>query len=462
MPRSFAVRLALSFAAVGVGAAVLTAVLVNVAFDRRFDDYVSEQRRQGQEQLVSALESSYRRGDRWEPTDLASVGAAASMNGLAFRVEDASGGTVWSSLDESSTGMAQMHREMMATGPLGPERRVPVAVDGERVGAAVVRLPQGGLRPQDLSLRASVNRLLATGGIVAGLASLAVGLVLARRVTAPVAELTASARRLAAGDRSQRLSSDRNDELGQMGRAFNQMADSIEEEDQLRKGFAADVAHELRTPLTILQTQVEALQDGVAAPSPVAFSSLHDEILRLSRLVADLETLASADAATFDLDCGPVALRPLLEDAAQEFAGVFAERGLRLVLHLDDDIEIEADATRVRQVTANLLANATKFTPPGGEVRLELERDGPWAVIRVVDTGPGIPADEMSSVFDRFFRGRDVRTGGSGIGLAIVRRLVAAHGGDVEVASEPGDGATFTVRLPQTARSLLTPFTGPS
>ncbi len=462
MSRSLALRLALSFAAVGVGAAVLTAVLVNVAFDRRFDDYVSDQRRQSQEQLVSALESSYRRGDRWEPTDLASVGAAASMNGLAFRVEDASGRTVWSSLDESSTGMAQMHREMMATGPLGPERRIPVAVDGETVGAAVVRLPQGGLRPQDLSLRTSVNRLLATGGIVAGLASLAVGVVLARRVTAPVAELTASARRLAAGDRSQRLQSDRNDELGEMGRAFNQMADSIEEEDQLRKGFAADVAHELRTPLTILQTQVEALQDGVAAPSPVALSSLHDEILRLSRLVADLETLASADAATFDLDCGPVVLRPLLQDAAQEFAGIFAERGLRLVLHLDDDIEIEADATRVRQVAANLLVNAAKFTPPGGEVRLELERDGPWAVIRVVDTGPGIPADEMSSVFDRFFRGRAVRAGGSGIGLAIVRRLVAAHGGDVEVASESGSGATFTVRLPRTARSLLTSFTGPS
>jgi signal transduction histidine kinase len=194
----------------------------------------------------------------------------------------------------------------------------------------------------------------------------------------------------------------------------------------------------------------------------VALSSLHDEILRVSRLVADLETLASADAATFDLDCGPVALRPLLQDAAQEFAGIFAERGLRLVLQLDDDIEIEADTTRVRQVTSNLLANATKFTPPGGEVRLELERDGPWAVIRVVDTGPGIPADEMSSVFDRFFRGRAVRAGGSGIGLAIVRRLVTAHGGDVEVASESGGGATFTVRLPQTARSLLTSFTGSS
>lgn len=164
MARSFAVRLALSFAAVGVAAALLTAVLVNLAFDRRFDAYVSDQRQQGQEQLVAALESSYRRADEWQPADLGSVGAAALMNGLAFSVEDVTGRTIWSSLDEATTSMAMMHRDMMGLGRLGPERRLPIEVGGQRVGLAVVRLPDGGLRPQDLSLRASINSLLATGG----------------------------------------------------------------------------------------------------------------------------------------------------------------------------------------------------------------------------------------------------------------------------------------------------------
>lgn len=283
MARSFALRLALSFAAVGVAPALLTAVLVNLAFDRRFDVYVSEQRQQGQEQLVAALESTYRRADGWQPADLASVGAAAVMNGLAFRLQDATGRTIWSSLDRDTASMGVMHREMMGLGRLGPERRLPIEVGGQEVGLAVVRTPEGGLRPQDLSLRASVNALLATGAVVAGVVALGVGLVLARRATAPVAELTTTARQLAGGDRGSRVISNRKDELGEMGRAFNQMADAIEEEDRLRRAFAADVAHELRTPLTVLRTQVEALQDGVVRPTPGALSSLQDEVLRISR-----------------------------------------------------------------------------------------------------------------------------------------------------------------------------------
>ncbi len=404
MARSFALRLAVSFAAVGVGAAVLTAVLVNVAFDRRFDDYVGDQRRQSEQQLASALEFAYRQSGGWEESDLANIDAGALMSGMSFSVEDASGATVWSSREQTSTAMADMHREMMGIGPLGPERSLPIEVRGAIVGVASVSVPEDGLRPQDLSLRASVNRLLATGGVVAGIASLAVGLVLARRTTAPVAELTATARHLAAGDRTRRVRSDRADELGEMGRAFNQMADAIDEEDRLRKAFAADVAHELRTPLTILQANVEAIRDGVASPTPATLSSLHDEVLRLSRLVADLETLASADAAGFSLDCGPVALRPLVEATSREFIGLFAERGVGLDVDLDDDSEIDGDATRVRQITSNLLSNAAKFTPRGGLVRLELRRAGRWALLSVSDTGPGIPPDELALVFDRFFR----------------------------------------------------------
>ncbi len=199
----------------------------------------------------------------------------------------------------------------------------------------------------------------------------------------------------------------------------------------------------------MLRTQVEALQDGVVPPTPGTLSSLQDEVLRLSRLVADLEAMASADAATFSLQFEMVALRPLLESVAREMSGVFADQEVRLELGLDEDVQLEADEARLRQVVSNLLSNAAKFTPTGGLVRLDLEQDGRWAVIRVRDTGPGIPADERDLVFDRFFRGRHARAGGSGIGLAVVRRLVTAHGGDVQVDADTGHGSTFTVRLPR-------------
>ena len=460
MRRSYAFRLAAAFAGIGIAAAALTAILVNVSFGTRFTSYLEDQQRARQQQLIAGLADSYRRSDGWEAIDLRSLQSLALMDGTV-RLVDLRGNTVWDASSGVSAEMAALHQQMMGSGPLGPEQRLPVLVDGQVVGTAIVRLPEIGLLPQDVSFRSSVNRLLLFGGILAGLAALVLGIVLARRATAPASELTRTARALAAGERSERVEFEGPDEFGEMARAFNSMADTIEEEDRLRRAFAADVAHELRTPLAILRTQMEGIQDGVVEPSSPALASLLEETLRLSRLVADLETLASADAAGFSLVRQPVELRPLLTGAAQEFAGPYEAEDVALRTDLSD-VRVEADPTRIRQVVTNLLSNALKFTPSGGEVALTVRTDGDRAVIRVSDTGPGIPADEIAHVFDRFFRGRGVRAGGSGIGLTVARELVRAHGGDIQVTSDPGQGTTFTVFLPMASSGERAPFTAPS
>lgn len=230
-----------------------------------------------------------------------------------------------------------------------------------------------------------------------------------------------------------------------MARGFNLLADGLQSEDRLRQQFAASVAHELRTPLAVLRSQVEAVQDGIAQADPQTLTSLHEQILRTGRLVDDLETLASAQAAGFTLLHQPVALRPLLEHAVDELSGLFAARQIRVETRLAD-LVVVGDSTRLRQVAANLLSNALKFTPAGGSVHVDLIGEEGQAVLRVADSGPGIPPEELPRVFDRFFRGSVVRAGGSGIGLAVVRELVAAHGGSVE-AQSPGAGAVLTVRL---------------
>ena len=424
MRRSFALRLAAAFAGIGIAAAALTAILVNAAFGARFEGYLEEQRHLRQRQLVAALADSYRRAGGWDPSDLAPLAALVLMDGGTLRLLDEAGRSVWEpAADPEGSAMARMHRRMMGGGPLGPEERLAIEVDGSVVGTAVVRLPEPGL--------------LALG----------LGVLLARRATAPARELTRAARALASGDRSHRVAVEAADEFGEMAHAFNAMADAIEEEDRLRRAFAADVAHELRTPLAILRSQIEALQDGVEEPGPRALGSLHEETLRLARLVADLETLASAEAAGFSLERRPAPLRPLLEDAVREFAGPFDAADVRLEPRLDD-VTADVDPVRIRQVVSNLLSNALKFTPPGGIVRIELGREGGEAVLRVRDSGPGIPPDELPHVFDRFFRGRGARGRGSGIGLTVARELVLAHGGGIVVESEPGRGTTFTVRLP--------------
>ena len=457
MRRSFAFRLAAAFAGVGILAAALTALLVNFAFGTRFTSYLEQQQRARQQQLITALGESYQRMRGWNTADLQSLQTLAIMDGGTLRLVDASGQTVW----DAGGQMAAMHRQMMGSGPLGPPKQLPVVVGGTTVGTAIVREPSPGLLPQDLSFRSAVNRLLLLGGILAGAIALVLGVVLARRATAPARELTRAARDLAAGDRSRRVAFEAPDELGEMAVAFNAMADTIEAEDELRRMFAADVAHELRTPLTILRTQVEGLQDGVVEPGSKELASLHDETLRLTRLVADLETLASADAAGFSQERKPIDLRPVLERAADEFAGAYEAEEVRLSVDLQE-AKVEADATRIHQVVSNLLSNALKFTPSGGEVRFELRAEEGTAVIRVSDSGPGIPPEELPLVFDRFFRGKGSRARGSGIGLTVARELVRAHGGKIEVESEPGTGTTFTVRLPGASSGERAAFTAPS
>jgi signal transduction histidine kinase len=459
MPRSFAFRLALGFGAVAIAAAALTALLVNVAFGTRFTNYLQAQQQGRQTDLVRSLQDSYARMSGWNSTDLKSLSALALSDGGELRLLDMAGNIVWEpSATPAGSAMAEMHRQMLGGGPLGSEQALPVEVGGKQVGTVVVRLPEPGLNQQDLAFRSSVNRLLLLGGVIACLFALGLGVVLARRATAPARDLTRAARAVASGDRSHRVTVDTTTELGEMGEAFNTMAETIEEEDRLRRIFATDVAHELRTPLTILRTQVEALQDGVSEPSSEVFASLHEETLRLTRLVEDLETLASAEAARFSLAPRDTDLLPLLDAAAKEFAGPYDSRAVLLETDLHD-VRACADETRVGQIVSNLLSNALKFTPEGGTVRLSLRRDHLWAVIEVADSGSGIPADELDHVFDRFYRGRDTRTSGSGIGLTVVRELIQAHGGSVEVAS--AGGTRFTVRLPLSAPEPTTTFTPP-
>lgn len=449
MRRSFSFRLALAFAGVGIAAAALTALLVNVAFGSRFTGYLNDQRVSRQQQIVAALEDSYRRMSGWNTADLDTLAPLALMDGGTLRVDDTSGRAVWRALEGSlGAHLSAMHSQMMNSGSLGPERRLAVTVDGARVGVALMRLPEPGLLPADVAFRASVNRLLLLGGIVAGIVALIAGFVLARRATAPARELTDAARALAAGDRSQRVGSRSNDEFGEMAQTFNLMADTIAEEDRLRRAFAADVAHELRTPLAILRSEIEALQDGIRKATPASLASLHEETLRLTRLVGDLETLARADAAGFALERRPADLRDLVAGTVDEFASNFDARSIAVERRLER-ADVDVDPVRLRQVVANLLSNALKFTPDAGRITVETGRSNGWAIVRVSDTGPGIPPDELPRIFDRFFRGRGARASGSGIGLTVVSELVRAHGGEVDVSSEPGRGASFTVRLPR-------------
>lgn len=445
----FARRLALAFALLGVGAAALTAVLVNVAFGARFDDYLAEQQQVRRQQLAALFAAEYQRDDAWTPASLDELAPTVTMTGSQVELRGEGGQKIWSLADASvDPAMLAMHRNMMGTGELGPPRSLPVVVEGQQVGTLDVRVPQGRIPAVDQNFRSDVNRVLVVGGLTAGAIALAVGLYTARRATAPIAELTSVAGSLATGQRDRRVTTIPDNEIGQLATAFNAMADRVKKEDALRRLFASDIAHELRTPLAILRSELEAVQDGIREPTPKVITSLHDETLRLGRLITDLETLASADAAAFTLEREPLSLTALVRDTAAHLADRFAGAGITLRIDLPTEVRVDGDAERLRQIVTNQLTNALKFVPAGGTVILTLRQDGDWAELRVIDTGPGIPAEELPRIFDRFFRSRAARADGSGIGLAVAAELATAHGGTITADSTPGHGTTFTTRLP--------------
>jgi signal transduction histidine kinase len=230
------------------------------------------------------------------------------------------------------------------------------------------------------------------------------------------------------------------------------MAGSLARTERLRRTMVTDVAHELRTPLTNLRGYLEALQDGVASPGPEVIASLHEEAVHLSRLVDDLQDLALAEAGQLPLERRPVPVADVVAPVARLLAPQASAHGVTLETDLPPDLPpVDADPGRARQIVHNLLGNAVRHTPSGGRVRVTALPAGPEVEVRVTDTGEGIPPEHLPHVFERFYRADRSRaraTGGAGIGLAIVKQLVEAHGGRVGVVSLPGLGSTFRFTLP--------------
>lgn len=446
MTRSLGRRLGFGFAVIGVGTALLSALFVNVAFSNRFDSYLEQQRSARVQQIASAVTSVYESDGRWDGARLDGLAPALAMAGADVVLTDAGGRTIWSTAGSGSE-MAEMHRSMTGAVPLTEPVSVPVTVDGRQRATLEVSLPEGSVPVADQQFRAGVNRLLLAGGLVVAVVASALGLWLARRVTRPVEELTAAARDLHAGNRDRRAAVTGRDEVAQLGQAFNELAESAQRQEALRQSFAADVAHELRTPLAILRSQLEAVEDGVLDLPPALVASLHEETLRLGRLVADLETLTTAEAVSFSLDRVPVDVADVVRSVVAGLGPRLADAGLTLDPRLAP-APVCGDPTRLAQVVTNLLTNAMKFVPAGGCVTVTTDVVADRVRLTVRDDGPGIPDGELPRVFDRYFRGSGARANGSGVGLAVVAALVQAHGGAVEAANACGGGAVLRVTLP--------------
>jgi two-component system sensor histidine kinase BaeS len=278
--------------------------------------------------------------------------------------------------------------------------------------------------------------------------ALLVAFALSGRSLQPVSELTAAAHRMRQGDLEVRVVPRGDDEIGRLGRAFNEMAQRLGDNERTKRQMVGDVAHELRSPVTNLRCGLEAIQDGLVAPDRDRIDALHSETLLLQRLITDLQDLALAEAGGLALERQPVDVAEIVRRAVGADQG-----GAPVRVAIDPRAaEVTADAGRLEQILRNLVSNARRHTPDDGRIDIRATRDGGQVRIAVADTGSGIQAEHLPHVFDRFYRAdpsRDRATGGAGLGLAIVRRLVEAHGGTATAASDgEGCGTTVTVSIP--------------
>ncbi|TDD63375.1 HAMP domain-containing protein [Kribbella antibiotica] len=274
------------------------------------------------------------------------------------------------------------------------------------------------------------------------------------RLVQPLRALTKASRQMSGGDEKIRVKVRGQDEIGQLSLAFNELADSRATTESLRRAMVSDIAHELRTPLSNIRGWLEAVEDGVAQPDEAFIASLSEEAALLQHIIDDLRDLATADAGNLRIHPERVYLGLLLDQVVATYLSQAEHAEITLSSATDGDIELDADPVRLRQAIGNLVANALRFTPAGGTVTLKARREGPEVVIDVIDTGAGIAPEDLPKVFDRFWRAEQSRnrhTGGSGLGLPIVRSLIEAHQGTTAVTSTLDAGSTFTLRLPTIA-----------
>lgn len=281
----------------------------------------------------------------------------------------------------------------------------------------------------------------------ASLASLGFSIILSylltRRILRPLSQMTRITREVAAGNYSLRAEITTEDEVGQLGIAFNRMADSLERIEQLRKTMVADVAHELRTPLTNLRGYLEALNDEIIPPTSETFQMLQQENLRLVHLVDSLQQLARADAARAYLKLEKLVLSDLIKQMLELHLPNFQKKQISVKTHFADDVsDIVADRDKLLQALRNLIENCWNYTPESGSVVISVDQTPAGIKVDFQNSGPGISKEDLPYIFERFFRADRSRSrdgGGAGIGLAITRELIESHGGHVGAASIPGE-----------------------
>ena len=451
--RSISSKLILAFLSIGVVSVLIIAATAVWSTRAEFIRFLSDQT---QYTIVSRLEEHHRTYGSWERVESILVygnnmqpgmGPGTRMRQQPFALANVNGRII-------IPGGPYHHGETLS--PAALEDGIPITEDGEVIGFLIPLRGQFEGTPRELQFIQRINRLLFYGALIGAVIALVLGILLSRTLTRPIRELTQATHAVSEGNLSQQVPVRSNDELGELAQAFNKMSSELSRSINARKQMTADIAHELRTPLSLIIGHAEAVHDGVLPPTRENFEIIREESTRLEHLVNDLRILSLADAGELSIQPQPIQPQRLLQDVASAYQYEAQRKNVKLELEIASPLPtIEVDPGRMTQVLTNILENALRHTPEDGRIVLSAKGVGDRVELAIQDSGPGLAAEDLDRIFDRFYRTDASRqrdgafAGGSGLGLAIARSIVQAHGGSIVAESEPGKGLRVILGLPK-------------
>jgi len=438
----------------------LIGLLSNWFINREFEKYITELGRERRENIVDDLGRQFDGFKRnWKLDYVHAIGMNALYDGYILKLYDAGGNMVWDAENHDMSLCGQIMNEISARmeerGAAGGfvDNTYEIDQNGKKVGAVSIKYyGPFFMNEADFNFINVMNTVLLVIGILSSACSVVVGCLLARRISRPVTKTAYIAKQISKGNYDIRFEpGTRIRELDDLADAINHLSDALKSQEKLRKQMTADVAHELRTPLTALSSHLEAMIEGLWDATPERLKSCHEEVKRLGTLVEDLGQLAKIEGENLVLNKSRLDLFEIVHTVSDTMKGEISKKNLTLSIK-GSPVFAEADKNRFSQVVANLLSNAVKYTPEGGAIEIEVYETDRLGIVKVTDTGIGIPETELPLIFERFYRtekSRNRKSGGAGIGLAIVKSIVNAHGGTVTVDSIKEQGSCFTVSIPK-------------
>jgi len=462
MKHSIKTKVSAAIALVVLLTVAMISLLSNYFINEQFENYITRQQELKTQVIISSLSQQYKLATKeWDLNFIHTIGMLSIYDGYIIKVYDVENNILWD---------AQAHDMSLCTQIMDDiSERMLIKypkINGEFT-SNIYHLTQGDatvgavnisyfgpyfLSENDFQFLNALNTILIGIGIIALVFAVAVGHLLARRLSQPILKTVEVTKQIADGNYSVRMEeSTKTKEVDMLIHSINHLAGSLEKMEKLRKQLTEDVAHELRTPITVLQAHIEAMVEGVWQPTMQRLESCYEETVRIGKLVSDLENLAMVESDSLKLDKTEIDLYDIIHMTVNSFETEINNKNLDVSVS-GSSLSIFADCDRIRQVLVNLLSNAVKYSNDGGRIKIELFETKEMVGFHIIDNGMGVSEEELPFLFERFYRAdksRNRMTGGSGIGLAIVKSIVEAHGGKVKVESKINEGSRFEVTLPK-------------